>query len=107
MRVCSQPGCPTLVPKAGRCPEHSRAHETARGSRHQRGYGASHTRERAQWEPKVKLGIVTCWRCHELIGLNEPWDLGHDDVDRTQYMGPEHANRCNRAAGGRKSHANR
>jgi hypothetical protein len=34
---------------------------------------------------------------------DEPWDLGHDDHDRSITRGPEHRDRCNRAAAGRSS----
>ncbi|OOB91232.1 hypothetical protein B0T42_07315 [Rathayibacter sp. VKM Ac-2630] len=59
---------------------------------------------RRDWSALVKTGTIRCWRCTELIGAAEAWDLGHDDLDRTITRGPEHAGRCNRAAGGRASH---
>jgi hypothetical protein len=61
-----------------------------------RGYGGTHQRTRASWEPIVATGRVTCPRCGELIRPGSPWDLGHSD-DRTRYSGPEHA-ACNRGA---------
>ncbi len=99
MRVCAEPGCPTLSPNT-RCPTHTRGREHARGSRQDRGYDAEHDRVRRAWAPRVALGLVQCWRCRRLIAGNEPWDLGHDDDDRTKYRGPEHM-RCNRAVAGR------
>jgi hypothetical protein len=36
-------------------------------------------------------------RCGELIAPGAPWDLGHDDHDRSQYIGPEHRS-CSRAS---------
>jgi hypothetical protein len=42
---------------------------------------------------------VDCARCGERIEPGEPWDLGHDDVDRSRYTGPEHR-RCNRSTRG-------
>lgn len=103
MKVCLEPGCPTLVRDGSRCPTHERARDRARGTRQQRGYGADHDRLRAEWAPKVATGTIRCARCRGIIRADEPWDLGHDDHDRTRYRGPEHAN-CNRAAGGRAAH---
>ena len=99
MRVCSEPGCPTLV-RSGRCVVHARAGERARGSRQQRGYDSKHERIRAAWAPRVETGRVKCARCRRPIAPGAPWDLGHDDSDRSRYTGPEHQY-CNRAAGGR------
>ncbi len=107
LKVCAEPGCPALVPK-GRCAEHRRAQERARGSRQQRGYDTTHDRLRAQWAPKVATGRVRCHspRClrpdDPLIHPDEPWDLGHTE-DRRSYHGPEHA-ACNRSAGGHAAH---
>ena len=61
-----------------------------------RGYGAAHRARRRLLEPFVRSGAVPCARCGELIRWGEAWDLGHDDVDRSRYSGPEHASR-NRA----------
>lgn len=71
------------------------------GTTTQRGYGAAHQAERARWAPIVARGGVICWRCGEPIRPGQPWDLGHDDNDRTIYRGPEHRGH-NRAAGARK-----
>ena len=101
MRVCSEPGCPTLIPDAGRCPTHARAIDRARGTRQARGYGPEHDRLRAQWKPKVETGNVRCARCRRFINPGDAWDLGHDDEDRSKYTGPEHQ-ACNRATAGRR-----
>lgn len=66
-----------------------------------RGYGTRHRGLRAWWAPRVARGTVNCRRCGHPIRTGQPWDLGHDDHDRTTYRGPEHAN-CNRSAGARQ-----
>ena len=100
-KVCAVPGCPTLTTST-HCPPHARQVDRARGTRQQRGYDAEHDRRRREWVPKVATGTIPCARCGLLIAADEAWDLGHTD-DRTGWTGPEHANRCNRAAGGRAS----
>ena len=69
-----------------------------------RGYGAAHQQQRRHWAPTVNAGRATCWRCGQPIHPGTPWDLGHDDHDRTKYRGPEHTH-CNRSAAGRKGNA--
>jgi hypothetical protein len=61
-----------------------------------RGYGNAHQKLRRSFAPFVAAGVVRCWRCDRLIEPGEPWDLGHDDRDRSKYRGPEHR-RCNRS----------
>lgn len=96
LRVCSEVGCPEPT-TGGRCPTHRRERERARGSSTARGYGVEHQRERARWSPLVAQGVVLCFRCGEMIPANAPWDLGHDDDNRSRYTGPEHVG-CNRSA---------
>lgn len=99
MKVCIEPGCPTLTHDT-RCPEHARERDKARGSRQERGYDAAHDRLRAHYVALQAEGhTLLCARCHEPI-RDEPFDLGHDDHDRTRYTGPEHV-RCNRATAAR------
>lgn len=105
---CSRPGCPHPQRSgSSMCADHALQTERLRGTPEQRGYDAQHRRARQHWAPLVAAGRVNCWRCGDLIGATEPWDLGHDDADRTVTRGPEHASRCNRAAGGRKGNARR
>ena len=103
LRVCTSPGCPNLREGAGYCPDCARARDQARGSRHDRGYGKTHTDTRKAWAPRVAEGTVRCSRCRNFIEAGQPWHLDHDDDDRTKYRGPSHK-RCNLSAGGRASH---
>jgi hypothetical protein len=96
LRVCAEPGCPALV-TTGRCIAHRRARESARGTRQQRGYDASHDVERRRWVPLVATGTVTCWRCGHGIVPGSEWHLGHAD-DGATHRGPEHARECNLSA---------
>jgi hypothetical protein len=97
-RPCATPGCPVVV-TSGHCSSHARPGPRARG------YNRAHDTKRAAIAPAVAAGHATCWRCGQLIQPGEPWDLGHDDTDRTITRGPEHAARCNRSAAGKASHA--
>ena len=69
-----------------------------------RGYGAKHKRDRRRWAPKVRAGKVDCARCGKPIVPGTPWDLGHDDDDRSLPAAPEHRS-CNRAAPARRAWA--
>ncbi|QLF83884.1 polynucleotide kinase [Gordonia phage Moosehead] len=69
----------------------------------QRGYGARHQNMRKRYEASVRAGNATCWRCGQPIKPDGDWDLGHDDNDRSKYMGPEHVT-CNRGAPRRQTH---
>lgn len=70
----------------------------------QRGYGTRHQKLRDRVSRDVKAGRAICWRCNQPIPAQGPWDLGHDDHDRTQYRGPEHR-KCNRSTAGRQKPA--
>ena len=76
------------------------------GSTTARGYGAKHQAERRKWEPIVARGEAYCWRCGCWLDPAKPFDLGHDDQDRTIYRGPE-CRPCNRATKGRTKSASR
>lgn len=95
--------CGHLATKT-RCPSCTRQtyrhRDQQRPSTADRGYGSAHQALRLQWKPRVEAGEVDCARCHQRIHPGTPWDLGHDDHDRTQYRGPEHVD-CNRATANR------
>ena len=102
-RPCATPGCSQLIPTGtplGRCDTCRTAHEAARGTREDRGYGREHKRLRALLAPKVASGCVLCWRCGKPIPAGAVWHLGHKP-DRS-YGGPEHE-ACNLGAAGAMS----
>lgn len=105
MRVCAEPGCPTLT-AARYCTQCQAQREQARGTRQQRGYDARHDALRNAWQRRMDSGeTVHCWRpdCGQVIDPSE-WHLGHDDHDRTKYRGPE-CPACNLRAAGRARHS--
>lgn len=72
------------------------------------GYGWDHQKLRAEYKQRMAKGEqFTCWRCGLWVDPDSPWELGHDDHDRSIYRGPEHRGReCpqggNRATSGRR-----
>ena len=95
--------CPTIT-TGGRCHPCSTALNRARGTSTQRGYDASHRAERLRLARQLQRhGHLTCARCGGTITTDDAWDLGHND-ERTAWTGPEHANACNRSAGGARAH---
>lgn len=74
LKVCSQPGCPELT-ASGRCAEHERQADRARGSRHERGYGKAH-------EARFRRGVLTA----------------HPICQCTNAGPHDHASRCYRAS---------
>lgn len=93
--------CDRCRPAAARYRERRRNRQRNRPPSAEQGYGYEHKKLRARLAREVAAGISVCWRCGLPIHPNEPWDLGHDDVDRSIYRGPEHR-ACNRATAGRK-----
>lgn len=58
------------------------------------GWGAKHQALRKTYKQRMAQGEqFNCWRCGYLIQPGAPWDLGHDDHDRSVYRGPEHRGR--------------
>lgn len=98
MKACID--CPNLTPTGPRCTTCTRTRDKTRGTRQQRGYDAHHDQLRATYQRRMNRGEhFTCWRCGDPINP-ELWHLGHQDEDRTVYMGPECVP-CNCATSGR------
>ena len=106
-RPCAEPGCPILVDTT-RCPEHTRARDTARGTRQWRGYDATHEALRETYARRIRAGeTVHCTNPHCLLpgqpitlthGADDALHLEHN-TDRT-HRGPGHA-LCNLSEAGR------
>lgn len=102
LKVCAEPGCPALQAEA-RCLEHRRAKERQRGTRQARGYDADHDALAGVYQQRMDNGIgYLCWRCLKPLGTKRgaDWVLGHCDINRGVYHGPEHP-ACNNATSGR------
>lgn len=64
------------------------------GSTTRGGWGAKHQALRKAYKERMEQGeTFVCWRCGGPVNPALPWDLGHDDVDRTITRGPEHRGR--------------
>lgn len=64
------------------------------GSTSAGGWGTAHQKLRADYQRRMDAGEqFTCWRCGHLLQPGMLWHLGHDDVDRSIYRGPEHVGR--------------
>ena len=90
---------PKTLDQIRRARERERLRKRTRPTPKERGYGAEFTRERKRVAKIVNGGRGICTRCGGPIlvinGEAEPWDLGHDDIDRSIIRGAEHR-ACNR-----------
>jgi hypothetical protein len=77
-----------------------------KGKTAERRYGGRHQKLRKAWARRVLGGDVLCARCGLPILPGMLWDLGHHDLDRSVYTGPEHRG-CNRGALSRRKQAAR
>src|SRR4051794_14354420 len=101
-KVCALNGCPRAT--EGRyCAPHQAAHDKARGTKRERGYGRGFQATRRYYAEIHRTQPLTCWRCKEDIPIGQPFHLGHSDDDRDVIMGPECPG-CNLSAAGRSSH---
>jgi len=96
VKVCLEPGCGELGPKA-RCPKHARQRSRDAGTKQQRGYDADYDRLRRDDLARLARGeVLTCWRCGDVV-MPHDYSLGHCDDSRTVIHGPEHLRKCNLA----------
>lgn len=68
LTVCTVPRCPNLC-TSGRCAEHARAADRARGTARQRGYGGGHE---TRFRPGVLAKNPTCVCTEQAHGHGEP-----------------------------------
>jgi len=66
-------------------------------------YGYAHRALRERWRPRVERGEVACSLCGRMIERGAPWDLAHDPMDRTRYLGPAHARARHCLTGGNRN----
>lgn len=105
-RVCAERRCGTLVDQGvrdGRCDEHRKAKDKARGTRQERGYGRAHEVTRASLLPDA-YG-TRCPHCDEYMWPHDELHLDHTE-DRTGYIGIVHAH-CNTSDAARRGNAAR
>lgn len=102
MKVCAAKYCPVLTAHSF-CDVHQAERERDRGTTKERGYSGQHQRMRAQIVSDMQRGvIIRCVSCTAVL-TPDTFDLGHTD-DRSDYLGPQCANKCNRRDAGRRSH---
>ena len=94
MKVCLEPGCPTLTERT-RCTEHERAKDKARGTSTERGY--DYAFEKAKCEPEY-VNANRCAECGEPFTEDNPKTGGHSIAIRNGGRGSQilpHCRRCN------------
>lgn len=94
LRVCSTPGCPTLVSK-GKCGDCRREAEQARGSRQARGYDRDYEQ---QLRSPDYVNATHCAECGRPFTKDNPKTGGHSVALRRGGKGSKilpHCRRCN------------
>lgn len=112
-KVCLD--CPAIGAwPRGRCPDHERARDQARGTKTQRGYGSTildtplgqMTYDQCRTEYQRRLDDGERMNCADQCGdAIEPssWHLGHHNTDRGVIVGPL-TKQCNLSAAGKARH---
>jgi 5-methylcytosine-specific restriction protein A len=100
LRVCSQAGCPTLV-ESGRCAEHRRQADLARGTSAERGYDSRWSRTRAAYlrlHPTcVEAGCTErATDVDHIDGLGPRARRGHDPTNLRSFCHRHHSQRTAR-----------
>lgn len=106
-RVCSQPGCPTLTDRGGRCAKCQAEYEIERGTPAQRGYDARHRREAPKAKAKAVRERALCPFCREPMLPGQELHYDHEtprSIDPTSRASRASHARCNLSAGGRLAH---
>lgn len=92
-RVCSQPGCPTLIDSPGRCTAHTKAADKARGTSKERGYNTpGHRRFREAVLAREPICVI-CYAApstiadHYPISRRDLIDAGLDPNDPSRGRG--------------------
>ena len=89
------------------CRPYSPSRHGDKAARAERGYGPEHSKTRRWFKTNVvDKGNGYCWRCGVWLDPKEPWDLGHDDYDRSVYRGPE-CRPCNRGTAASRGNRSR
>lgn len=92
MKVCAEPGCPTLTPGT-RCPTHERKRERERGTATERGYDADYRRQLASPE---YVNATACATCGVTFTQDNPKTGGHSVAIRDGGYGSQVVAQCRR-----------
>ena len=77
-KVCSLPGCPTIVHDGrSRCPQHRAQADRARGTRQQRGYDQAHE---TGFRAAVLASEPRCRLCGSAATVADHWPLSRRDL---------------------------
>lgn len=80
-KICVTFGCGKFQVTNARCAGCAEEYEAARGTRHERGYGTAHEKNRRRLLSELKMAeargiVLLCWRCEEPM---HSWQKLHAD----------------------------